>query len=68
VITLVKPQYEAPREWLRGGVLPGDRLEDVLETCRTDVRELGWQIVSETRSPLAGHGGNVERLGLLRIE
>ncbi|HUU85762.1 MAG TPA: SAM-dependent methyltransferase [Phycisphaerae bacterium] len=68
VITLVKPQYEAPQNWLRGGVLPAERLEEVHETCRADVRELGWQIVSETESPLTGHGGNVEHLWLLRMD
>jgi 23S rRNA (cytidine1920-2'-O)/16S rRNA (cytidine1409-2'-O)-methyltransferase len=68
VVSLVKPQYEAPQEWLHGGVLPGERLEQVLGTCRTDVRELGWQIIGETVSPLAGHGGNVECLWLLRTE
>jgi len=68
VITLVKPQYEAPQDWLRGGVLPAERLEEVLETCRADVRELGWHIVGETESPLTGHGGNVERLWLLRMD
>ena len=66
VITLVKPQYEAPQDWLRGGVLPAERLEEVLETCRADVRELGCQIAGETESPLTGHGGNVECLWLLQ--
>ncbi len=68
VVTLVKPQYEAPQNWLRGGVLPAECLEQVLETCRADVRELGWQIAGETESPLTGHGGNVECLWLLRTE
>ena len=66
VITLVKPHYEAPRGWLHRGVLPRERLDAVLATCRTDVTELGWRIVGELESPLPGHGGNVERLWLLR--
>jgi 23S rRNA (cytidine1920-2'-O)/16S rRNA (cytidine1409-2'-O)-methyltransferase len=65
VITLVKPQYEAPKEWLRGGVLPPERLDEVLNTCRRDVADLGWGIRQEVESPLPGHGGNVERLWLL---
>ena len=65
VIALVKPQYEAPREWLRDGVLPPDRLGEVLETVRADLRTLAWQIVRETESPLRGHGGNTEFLWLL---
>ncbi|MBU0638767.1 MAG: TlyA family RNA methyltransferase [Planctomycetes bacterium] len=66
VITLVKPQYEAPKDWLRGGVLPAERLDEVLAVCRTDAHELGWRIVNEIESPLRGHGGNVERLWFLR--
>lgn len=66
VVTLVKPHYEAPQAWLREGVLPADRMDDVLHTCRDDVAELGWEIQNETESPLTGHGGNVEWLWLLR--
>jgi len=66
VLTLVKPHYEAPKEWLRSGVLPGERLDAVLTACRGDVLDLGWQIAGEIQSPLAGHGGNVEWLWLLR--
>ncbi len=66
VVTLVKPQYEAPPEWLSDGVVPADRLAAVCETCREDVRGGGWQIAGELESPLRGQGGNVEYLWLLR--
>ncbi len=65
VVTLVKPQYEAPRKWLRRGVLPPEHAREVLATCRHDVRDLGWHIAGELRSPIAGHGGNTEWLWLL---
>jgi 23S rRNA (cytidine1920-2'-O)/16S rRNA (cytidine1409-2'-O)-methyltransferase len=65
VLSLVKPQYEAPKEWLEGGVVVAERLAAVLETCRRDVRELGWEIAGEIESPLRGHGGNVEFVWLL---
>jgi len=65
-ITLVKPHYEAPKRWLRRGVLVEERLPEVCETCRMDVRELGWEIAGEIDSPLRGHGGNRELLWLLR--
>lgn len=65
VVTLVKPHYEAPEQWLQGGVLPAERLDEVLATCRQDVADLDWQIAGELESPLAGHGGNVEWLWLL---
>lgn len=66
VLTLVKPHYEAPQEWLRDGVLPAQRLDQVLATCRADVSELDWEITKGVESPLAGHGGNVEWFWLLR--
>jgi 23S rRNA (cytidine1920-2'-O)/16S rRNA (cytidine1409-2'-O)-methyltransferase len=65
VVTLIKPHYEAPQPWLRGGVLPPERLSEVLATCRGDARQGGWQILAEMESPLRGHGGNVEYLWLL---
>ena len=65
VITLVKPQYEAPQSWLHGGILPTERLEEVLAVCRDDVCQLGWKILGEIESPIRGHGGNVESLWLL---
>lgn len=65
VVSLVKPQYEAPRQWLRRGVVPAERVDEVLETFRADVRDLGWRLCGQIESPLRGHGGNVERLCLL---
>ncbi len=65
IITLVKPHYEAPKNQLRGGVLPADLLDDVLELVRRDMADAGWKIVSEVSSPITGHGGNIERLMLL---
>lgn len=65
VITLVKPQYEAPPEWLERGVVPAEGHAAVLDLCRGDVRSLGWRPLGEMESPLQGHGGNVEFLWLL---
>ena len=62
VVTLVKPQYEAPAEWAPRGVVPRERLAGVLAMCRTDVRDLGWKVRGERESPLTGHGGNFEYL------
>lgn len=66
VVTLVKPQYEAPTEWLRRGVVLPQFRDDVLERCRGEVRELGWRIEGEVESPIRGHGGNTEWLWYLR--
>lgn len=66
VVTLVKPQYEAPRRWLRGGVVTEERLPEVLDACRRQVHELGWEILGEVESPIRGQGGNREWLWHLR--
>ena len=68
VLTLIKPQYEAPREWLRGGIVPEQHRADVLDACRRDVQALGWTIAGEIESPLRGHGGNLEHFWLLTHE
>jgi 23S rRNA (cytidine1920-2'-O)/16S rRNA (cytidine1409-2'-O)-methyltransferase len=62
VVTLIKPQYEVPPVWLEHGLVPAERLAEVLELCRRDLRSLGWRILGEMESPLRGHGGNVEYL------
>lgn len=66
IVTLIKPHYEAPRAWLRGGVLPPERLDEVLNACRGDMRDAGWEICGELASPITGHGGNAEWLLHLR--
>ncbi len=62
VISLIKPQYESPPAALRRGVVSAERLAEVLEVARGDVRGLGWRIAGEIESPLRGHGGNREFL------
>lgn len=65
IITLVKPQYEAPAEWCPGGVVAPERLDAVLDRCRADVAAAGLNLVAEIGSPIRGQGGNVEVLWML---
>ena len=59
ILSLVKPQYEAPRELLRHGVLREESIELVLQETRKGIpAELA--LVGEARSPYVGSGGNVE--------
>ncbi len=62
VITLIKPHYEADASMLNKGLLREEHLERVLGSTRSTIRDLGWQILAETESPLRGHGGNREFL------
>ena len=58
-LSLIKPQYEAPRSWLMKGVLPEEHLQEVLAgvySCRP--QEL--VVIADVRSPYLGSGGNAE--------
>jgi 23S rRNA (cytidine1920-2'-O)/16S rRNA (cytidine1409-2'-O)-methyltransferase len=65
VVSLIKPHYEAPKEVLRGGVVPPEALPAILDSLRTLVAA-GWTIDAECDSPIRGHGGNAEYFWLLR--
>lgn len=66
VVTLIKPHYEAPRSMLRGGVLPAERLADVVEAVRADILAAGLEILGLTESPIKGSKGNTELLAHLK--
>ncbi len=65
VISLIKPHYESPADWLRDGVLPDERLDDVVRVTLAALMQAGWTVIKCVESPLRGHGGNREMLALL---
>lgn len=67
-ITLIKPHYEAPREWLSSGVLQEDRRAEVLATVRADVELAGFRVCGVCQSPIEGHAGNREELWWLKAD
>jgi 23S rRNA (cytidine1920-2'-O)/16S rRNA (cytidine1409-2'-O)-methyltransferase len=62
-VTLVKPQFEAGREAVKGGVVrdPKTHLR-VLEQVQAAGERHGWKIVAVTHSPVKGPEGNIEFL------
>jgi 23S rRNA (cytidine1920-2'-O)/16S rRNA (cytidine1409-2'-O)-methyltransferase len=67
VLTLIKPHYEADPAQLRGGVLPEDSVDAVVESVVAGaVRDAGFDVAGVTRSPIKGAKGNAEVLALLR--
>lgn len=70
-LTLVKPQFEAPREDVgEGGVVRDARVrEESLARVRTAFEEAGLAVRGSCESPITGHKGNVEYLlcGDLRV-
>ena len=66
VVTLIKPHYEANPALLVGGVLPAEKVADVLLTVREDISAAGFSVVGMTDSPITGSKGNREMLAHLR--
>jgi len=63
IVSLVKPHYEAPRKWLRRGVLPTDRHDEVIADVLESLSDLARIDGSPLESPiLGGKGGNREYL------
>lgn len=70
LLTLVKPQFEAPRGSVgKGGILRdvGLRLE-VVERRVTQLEALGLRRVGVLECPVAGAGGNIEHLALFQLD
>jgi 23S rRNA (cytidine1920-2'-O)/16S rRNA (cytidine1409-2'-O)-methyltransferase len=67
IISLVKPHYEAPPKMLRGGVLPDESIETVLNPVRDLPPKLGLRLAGEVESPIRGRAGNREFLWLLGL-
>jgi len=73
VVSLIKPHYEADEKLLRNGVLPDEKLDEVLAIVRADIAEAGFELIGIVASPIKGSGrgknskaGNTEMLAYLR--
>jgi 23S rRNA (cytidine1920-2'-O)/16S rRNA (cytidine1409-2'-O)-methyltransferase len=66
VVTLVKPHYEAEPALLQKGVLPPERVDEVVASVRQGVAAAGFEWVTDIRSPIKGAKGNTEVLALLQ--
>lgn len=68
VVVLVKPQFEVGREKVgKGGIVrdEGDRRQAVADVAAA-ARDIGFEVLGETTSPITGGKGNVEFLLHLR--
>src|SRR4051812_7783083 len=66
VVTLIKPHYEAGQKLLAGGVLPQDRVAEVVDAVAKELQAWGFELTGTVPSPIQGAGGNVEVLAALR--
>lgn len=67
VVTLIKPHYEAPKAWLKQGILLPERVAEVIETVKAEIEGLGFTVRGVVESPIKGTGGNSEALAWLSV-
>jgi 23S rRNA (cytidine1920-2'-O)/16S rRNA (cytidine1409-2'-O)-methyltransferase len=68
VVALVKPQFEVGRAKVGKGGIVRDEVDRLLalDEVKAAARELGYEVLGETTSPITGGKGNVEYLIHLR--
>lgn len=66
VISLIKPHYEAPRQYLEKGRLRDEYVDEVIDKVKRDIEGLGGKVLECTESPIEGRKGeNKEYLVLI---
>lgn len=66
IISLIKPHYEALKEYLEKGRLKDEKVDEVLEKVKNDIIAVGGKIISLIESPIVGEKGkNREFLALI---
>jgi 23S rRNA (cytidine1920-2'-O)/16S rRNA (cytidine1409-2'-O)-methyltransferase len=68
IVTLLKPHYESPPAFLRNGILPEEKLDEVLARVYPDMEAAGFAVVATVMSPIKGAKGNAEMLCRLRAQ
>ena len=66
VVTLIKPHYEAPAGLLVRGVLPPERVAEVVQAVSREIFAAGLDVIGTVPSPIEGQKGNKEILAYLR--
>lgn len=66
IISLLKPQYEESDLALRNkGVVPLDKLPEIVKNIKLKIEDLGFKVLETTDSPILGGSGNREFLLLI---
>ena len=68
-LTLVKPQFEAPRDQVgEGGIVRDEAVRQAaLDRVATAIQQAGFELGGSCESPITGHKGNVEYLLVGRL-
>jgi 23S rRNA (cytidine1920-2'-O)/16S rRNA (cytidine1409-2'-O)-methyltransferase len=62
ICSLLKPHYEAPRAWLRRGLLEPARREEVIAATLREIEGLGLRVIGRMEAAVAGQAGNREEM------
>lgn len=57
IISLIKPHYEAPKEYIRKGRLIDEKIEEILTKVKKDIEALNLEIKGMVESPILGEKG-----------
>lgn len=69
IISLIKPHYEAPKEYLQKGKLKEEKIDEVLEKVKNNIIAIGGKLIGLIESPIVGEKGkNKEFLALIRFK
>ena len=60
ILALIKPQYEADKKILNKGIVPEEKLTQILEMITAELRNLGFETREVIDSPIKGESGNRE--------
>lgn len=67
IITLIKPHYEAPREYLEKGRLKDEFVDEIIQKVKNDITAVGGVVLDIVESPIVGEKGkNREFLALIK--
>ncbi|MEK7536357.1 MAG: SAM-dependent methyltransferase [Patescibacteria group bacterium] len=67
IISLIKPHYEAPKQYLKKGRLKNEMIDEVLEKVKNDIVAIGGEVINLIESPIVGEKGkNREFLALVK--
>ena len=66
IISLIKPHYESPKQYLEKGRLKDEHIDEVLEKVKNDIIAIGGKVIDLVESPIVGEKGkNREFLALI---
>ncbi len=57
IISLIKPHYESPKQYLQKGRLIDEKIEEVLDSVKADILDAGLLLQGIVESPIVGEKG-----------